>query len=514
MKKSFFALILGLVFVMNSCVALLSPKHQKVELITSSEDNKVSDGTNEIGKGKTVVYDIDKTRRTIHQIEVSAEGHKTSHQVIYPKGRTPIIYPVQGLYFTLLFIPSLLDFGSPIPFVYNKKMTVQEPLELPKYEVSGKRIHLDELSIDTKSIAANSFDVEVKHKKMSVLEEIEAADVAEKRTKLSETFNFSFEESKEAIYSYLRENGYIDTVNKVFKDNNNTIGIEGKLKKYTFYTIDVKGFSDYFKAKGEIVWYIRNNFDEIVDSVVRVDYSDDFVSSNDRQLISDLFQNSYIQLLNSDDFKVKTQFNMDFTTKDELLTITMPQQVVHSLIDAQEASVIVQTKTGHGSGFAISNDGYLLTNYHVVAGEMAGDSNEIWIQQPDGGKLKAELVRYNKFRDIALIKVDSSFSKAFRLDEVKSHKAFQEVYTIGAPKYIELQKSYQKGTVSNDRSAFGVDVIQVSMAVNGGNSGGPLFDSTGKLLGVIVSKLVGYSTEGVGFAIPSYKISEYLNIKQ
>ena len=174
----------------------------------------------------------------------------------------------------------------------------------------------------------------------------------------------------------------------------------------------------------------------------------------------------------------------------------------------------MKTKTGHGSGFAISNDGYLLTNYHVVAGELAGDSTEIWIVQPGGGKLKADLVRFNVYRDIALLKVDSAFSKAFLLNDVKTHKAFQEVYTIGAPMFAELLKSYQKGTISNDRSAFGVDIIQVSMAINGGNSGGPLFDSTGKLHGVTVSKLIGFSTEGIGFAIPAHKLSEYLNIRQ
>jgi len=515
MKKSFFAVLLGLVLVLNSCVALLSPKQAKIKLNTSSEENELSENGEAIGKGTSVVYTLNKVRTTLHQVDVSAKGYKTSHQVIYPKGRTPIIYPVQIIYFPMIFVPSIVDFGSNNPFVYNKNVTLSDPVALPKYEVSGKRIELYEVSVDERLIDSNGVVVQVKHKKEAVLTEIKAADVAGKGIDLKGSLlSYDMQECNEAIHRYLRESGYIDTVNKVFRDNNNTIAIEGKLKKYTRYDIDVKGRFSFYKAKGEITWYLRNHYEEIIDSVIREDYSDDFASAGSQYLISDLFQNSYVELLKSDEFKEKTRAGTDFTSKEALLTVSKPKQPVRTVTDAQEASVVVKTKTGHGSGFAISNDGYLLTNYHVVAGDLAGDSTEIWIVQPGGGKLKAELVRFNVHRDIALLKVDSAFSKAFLLNDVKTHKAFQEVYTIGAPMFAELLKSYQKGTISNDRSAFGVDIIQVSMAINGGNSGGPLFDSTGKLHGVIVSKLIGFSTEGIGFAIPAHKLSEYLNIRQ
>jgi serine protease Do len=226
--------------------------------------------------------------------------------------------------------------------------------------------------------------------------------------------------------------------------------------------------------------------------------------------MSDMFQNSYVLLLNSDAFREKTRSANDFSSRDEQLVIGKPLKPVKTLTDAADASVMVKTKDGHGSGFAISNDGCILTNYHVVSGEVTSDANEIWIAQQGGGKLKAKLVRYNAYRDIALLKVDSTFAKAFVLDNVSQHKAFQEIYTIGVPKYAELEKSYQKGVISNDRSAFGIDVIQVSMAINSGNSGGPLFDAAGKLHCVIVSKLIDFSTEGVGFTEPSHKIAESL----
>ena len=86
------------------------------------------------------------------------------------------------------------------------------------------------------------------------------------------------------------------------------------------------------------------------------------------------------------------------------------------------------------------------------------------------------------------------------------------MYTIGAPKSIELGQTVTTGIISNERNANNNELLQLSMPVNGGNSGGPLFNKTGVLDGVIVAKLVGESTEGISFAIPAYKIGAYLKI--
>jgi S1-C subfamily serine protease len=129
-----------------------------------------------------------------------------------------------------------------------------------------------------------------------------------------------------------------------------------------------------------------------------------------------------------------------------------------------------------------------------------------------GEELEAQVVRYNKFRDLALLKVNKKFDKAFRFSNVKLFENLQDVYTIGAPKSIELGQSFAMGVISNERKINNNDLLQLGMSVNGGNSGGPVFDAKGNLHGVIVSKLAGQNTEGVSFAIPGYRIEEYLNI--
>jgi serine protease Do len=126
--------------------------------------------------------------------------------------------------------------------------------------------------------------------------------------------------------------------------------------------------------------------------------------------------------------------------------------------------------------------------------------------------MPAKVIRTNKYRDLALIKVEGKFEKVFAVNNTKAFKKMQDVYTIGTPKSIELGQSISAGLISNERKTETTNLLQLGMSVNGGNSGGPLFDATGALHGVIVSKLIGSNTEGVSFAIPAYLIQEYLNI--
>jgi len=106
-----------------------------------------------------------------------------------------------------------------------------------------------------------------------------------------------------------------------------------------------------------------------------------------------------------------------------------------------------------------------------------------------------------------------NFEKVFLLSDTKTFKNLSEVYTIGAPKSVELGQSVSLGLISNERTTNNNNLLQLNININGGNSGGPLFEKNGTLQGIIQSKLVGKDTEGVGFAIPSYLVSSYLNIQ-
>ena len=268
-----------------------------------------------------------------------------------------------------------------------------------------------------------------------------------------------------------------------------------------------------------MTWYIKNTFDEIIDSVETKDFSGDFVVSygdadkSYDKMFADAVDIAYLKLHKNPKLTkyLKQESSLEIT--EATINVTKPKSIVAEKTDAATASVIVKTKDGHGSGFAISNDGYVITNYHVVAGKFAGKLNTVKIITSEGEELEGTVVRTNKFRDLALIKVNKNFEKAFLVSNVKAFKNLQDVLTIGAPKSIELGQSVSSGVISNERKVNNNYLLQLGMSVNGGNSGGPLYDATGKLHGVIVSKLVGQNTEGVSFAIPSHMIEEYLHLK-
>ena len=144
--------------------------------------------------------------------------------------------------------------------------------------------------------------------------------------------------------------------------------------------------------------------------------------------------------------------------------------------------------------------------------ELLDKFDTIRVINAKGEEKIATVVRYNRNVDLALLKVDMLFESPFRLPEAKNFNVLQTVYAIGTPKSRELGQSVSVGIISSERKAKNLELIQLSMSVNSGNSGGPVIDDKGALCGVVVSKLFGFGTEGIGFAIPAYKIAQYLNI--
>lgn len=159
-----------------------------------------------------------------------------------------------------------------------------------------------------------------------------------------------------------------------------------------------------------------------------------------------------------------------------------------------------------GTGFALTGDGYLVTNYHVVK-----DADSIYVQNTEGEQYKAQTVYSYPSYDIAILKVtDKSFESvkslpyAFRKG---SSDLGEDVYTYGYPKDDAV---YAKGYLSSKTGYSGdTTEYQVDISVNPGNSGGPLLDSRGNVVGVIKSK--SSRTDGASYAIKSRYILEALD---
>ncbi|QMU29744.1 S1C family serine protease [Adhaeribacter radiodurans] len=158
-----------------------------------------------------------------------------------------------------------------------------------------------------------------------------------------------------------------------------------------------------------------------------------------------------------------------------------------------------------GTGFLLNADGYFVTSYHVIK-----DADSVYIENKKGLRYKVKEVYKDKLHDLAILKIaDSNFTSLGYLPYAfKSSSADlgEKVYTLGFPREDMV---YGEGSLSS-RSGFEGDTTayQISIPVNPGNSGGPLIDSQGNLIGVISGKQIGQ--EGTAFAIKSAYLKELI----
>jgi serine protease Do len=155
---------------------------------------------------------------------------------------------------------------------------------------------------------------------------------------------------------------------------------------------------------------------------------------------------------------------------------------------------------GMGSGFILSEDGLVVTNAHVVQG-----ASEVTVKLTDRREFRAKVLGADKRTDVAVLKIDAKNLPAVRLGDVKELDVGEWVLAIGSP--FGFENSATVGVVSAKKRAIPgagyVPFIQTDVAVNPGNSGGPLFNTKGEVIGInsqIYSRTGGY--QGVSFAIP------------
>src|SRR6218665_924023 len=208
----------------------------------------------------------------------------------------------------------------------------------------------------------------------------------------------------------------------------------------------------------------------------------------------------------------RTWLPKDSTQLHPVLELKAPASVVSEKSEGYEATVIVKTRTGHGSGFAITNDGYIITAYQAIDPDAEHGNSGVTIITSEGEEIGAVVLRGSAYSGLALIKTEKQFPKAFTCPLVKQFKPLQSVYSVGASISLDLGQSVSPGMISNERIIEGAPRLQLNMSVNYGMSGAPVFDDKGMLHGVVVSKLTGENTEGVSFAVPAYLIEGYLNI--
>lgn len=159
-----------------------------------------------------------------------------------------------------------------------------------------------------------------------------------------------------------------------------------------------------------------------------------------------------------------------------------------------------------GTGTIISENGYILTNWHVVGNRYS----LCYVTLEDGTTYNANTLWVDSDLDLAIIKINANNLKYLKLGDSDNIKIGDSVYAIGNPIGIEFQRTVTSGIISgidrtlkleeNNSSSYMEGLIQTDASINQGNSGGPLINSEGEIIGINSVKIE--SAEGIGFAIP------------
>lgn len=161
-----------------------------------------------------------------------------------------------------------------------------------------------------------------------------------------------------------------------------------------------------------------------------------------------------------------------------------------------DSVVSIAADTGQGSGAIISSEGLVVTNYHVIQGATRAS-----VMTYDGNTHRIGLIGYNIKNDLAVLKIISNETfHYFKFGDSDTLKTGQKVVALGNPAGLSFTAT--EGIISSPSrvASDGLSYIQTDVSLNVGNSGGPLINSKGELIGIVDFKVSGY--EGLGFAIP------------
>lgn len=232
-------------------------------------------------------------------------------------------------------------------------------------------------------------------------------------------------------------------------------------------------------------------------------------------------ESDYSDKVNKDYSGMKLESNpKDTKTNDSYTAAKASEKVSDSVVgilcysDDVPDQADTKTASSQGSGIIFSQDGYVITNAHVIGNSKTAYA--IRVVTSDGKVYKAGVVGYDSRTDIAVLKMDdakgltpATFGDSSQLE------VGQDIIVVGNPGGLDYQNTTTKGVISAlDRKLSTSSLtkyIQTDAAINPGNSGGPLVNYYGQVVGITTSKIVSETYEGMGFAIPSQTVKSIVD---
>lgn len=201
----------------------------------------------------------------------------------------------------------------------------------------------------------------------------------------------------------------------------------------------------------------------------------------------------------------KSVSKQQVTFEQEIKLLKSTQGDFSDVIDSAVRGVVtVRTDKSMGTGFIVDSRGYIATNYHVIS-----DAERLYVVTYDRKMIPAQILGFDAFRDVALLKIEGNYNN-LALSNSSSLEVGNKVIAIGNP--LGLSFSVTEGIVSalHRTGPNGLqEYIQTDVSLNPGNSGGPLIDTQGNVIGINNFK-VG-DAENLGFALESNSLSNIIN---
>lgn len=512
--------------ILSGCASIFIPKKQRVHIHTNNPEATVVIDGDTIGTGAVVSKRIEKLGG--RQVNIVSPGNIEAHYVFLPHHRPPFFWLMQPLNAPTFMFSYYIDFNIDKNVSYKRHYTFDQ-YEAVRYRDSSseKYINLDRIYLLKKEGPSPVLSVSLKHsnnpKRLAwrmVQAEKEGVKVELDRyanhpnTVMTGYFNLAQMEEKTqaAMNQVLDQLGYYQKQDGLFFENSKYCKIECQINSGVHYRIDGKNDSFYERLRLNCTWFFVNQYGERIDSVITETISGEHLFGK-VTLMADALTENYLQMTDSEAFNKQIKKERVQEQARELIALPKKGTCIKSKEQAPEACVTVKTTLGHGSGFAISNDGYIVTNFHVISGQNFGEFPEVVVVDHEGQIHAAKIVRIDRDNDLAILKAESKFSHCFSLNDSNNYKPLETMYTIGAPLSTDLATTVSKGIISNSNKITAEGYVMLNMSVSPGNSGGPVFNEQGQLIGVVASRLVHNELEEFCFAVPAEKIKLLLGMK-
>jgi len=217
-----------------------------------------------------------------------------------------------------------------------------------------------------------------------------------------------------------------------------------------------------------------------------------------------------------DNRELNNETILDYHEHQNTAVVKAAEEVTPAVVGITNMAMVHDFFQGHtdlqerasGSGVIIDSSGYIVTNYHVIA-----DASEIIVTLENGDEFDAEIIGADSGTDLAVLKIDKAGLPTANFSDSDNLQTGELAIAIGNPLGLAFEQSVTVGVISAlDRSVIigeqNFSFIQTDAAINDGNSGGPLANAIGEVIGINTAKIKIPGVEGMGFAIPSNTVKE------